>query len=154
MSTAPAIRNAGLTPAEWDEVHEQVQAVLDVLAQRVRRRCASVIARTGGRTSGRVWFLYSYREFNLAEDDSEAEDVVTGMLFSPEGNGVRILADIGGAETGATDYEAPERAVTANLADIQIAVRELGEQLSKQDEIVLKALSEHRLPPDYRNGQV
>jgi hypothetical protein len=154
MSTAPVIRNPGLTPGEWDQVHGQVQAALDVLAQRVRSRCPSVIVRIGGRTSGRVWFLYSYREFNLSEDDSEAEDIVAGINFSGEGDDIRIRADVGGAETGETDYEAPERVVPANLAAVLAAARELGEELSRQDEIVVKAMFERRPPPDYRKGRV
>ncbi|HTU20485.1 MAG TPA: hypothetical protein VMG10_20645 [Gemmataceae bacterium] len=149
MSTAPAVQNSGLTPADWDQVHSQVQAALDVLAQRVRVRCPAAIVRPGGRTAGRVWFLSSYREFNLTEDDTEAEDVVAAMTFSPAADGIRILADIGGAATGLTDYEAPERFVPANLAAVLAAARELGEELGRQDEVVVNALSERRPPPDY-----
>jgi hypothetical protein len=154
MSTAPATQNLGLTPGEWDRVHEQVQAALEMLARRVRSRCPSVIARAGGRTVGRVWFLYSYREFNLTEDDSEAEDITVGMLFSAQGGNIRILADVGGAETGHTDYEAPERIVPANQTAVLTAARELGDELCRQDEIVVAAMSERRIPPDIlRNRQ-
>ena len=154
MSTAPVTRNPGLSEAEWDQVHAQVQSAFELLAHRVRSRCPGVIVRAGGRTSGRAWLLYSYRDFNQTEDDSEAEDVVAGMTFSPEGDAIGILADIGGGETGQTDYEAPERVVPANLTAVLAAARELGEELSRQDEIVVKAMSEHRPPPDYRKGRV
>ncbi|HBI44603.1 MAG TPA: hypothetical protein DDY78_17400 [Planctomycetales bacterium] len=154
MSTVPEVRNPTLTASEWDQVDAQVQSALDVLAERVRARCSSVIVRAGGRTSGRVWFLYSYREFNLTQDDTEAEDVIAGIHFSADGEGVQIRSDIGGSETGCTDYEVPERVVAANLSDIQIAVRELGEELSKQDEIVVTAMSERRLPPDVARRRI
>ena len=154
MSTVPVVRNPVITPGEWDQVDAQVQSALDQLAKRIRSRCSSVIVRVGGRTTGRVWFLYSYREFNLTQDDSEAEDVIAGILFSADGAGVRIRADIGGSATGCTDYEAAERVVPAHLTAVLAAARELGEELSRQDEVVVKALSERRPPPDYRNGRV
>lgn len=154
MSTVPVVRNPVLTPDEWAQVDAQVQSALDVLAKRIRSRCSSVIVRVGGRTTGRVWFLYSYREFNLTQDDSEAEDVIAGIHFSADGEGVRIRADIGGSATGCTDYEAPERIVPANKTAVVAATRELGEELSRQDEVVVKALSERRPSPDYRNGRV
>jgi hypothetical protein len=154
MSAAPVVQNPGLTPGEWDRVHAQVQSAFDGLAQGVRSRCPSVTVRPGGRTSGRVWFLYSHRDFNLTQDDSEAEDVVAGVTFSPEGDGVRIQADIGGGETGQTDYEASERVVPANLTAVLTAARELAEELSRQDEVVAKAMSERRPPPNYRDGLV
>ncbi len=153
MNTASAVQNSGLTPADWDQVHSQVQAALDVLAQRVRVRCPGVLVRPGGRTAGRVWSLSSYREFNLTEDDTEAEDIAAAMTFSPTADAIRILADIGGAATGLTDYEAPERFVPANLPAILAAAREVGEELGHQDEVVVKALSERRPPPDYPKGR-
>jgi hypothetical protein len=148
MNSVSAVQNSGLTPADWDEVHSQVQAAFDVLARQVRSRCPAVVVRAGGRTAGRVWSLYSFRAFNLTEDDTEAEDVVAAMTFSPAGDGIRILADIGGAETGLTDYEAPERFVPASLPTLLSAARELGEELGRQGEVVIKALSERRPPPD------
>jgi hypothetical protein len=150
MSTAPTIQDSGLTPADWDQVHGQVQAALDVLARRVLSRCPAVVVRAGRRNAGRVWSLYSYRPFNLTEDDTEAEDVVAAMTFSPTAGGIQILADVGGAETGRTDYESPERLVPANLPAVSAAVRELGEELGRQDEAVVRAVSERRPPPDYR----
>jgi hypothetical protein len=150
MNPSPAVQNSCLTPADWDQVHGQIQAAFDVLAQRVRMRCPTVIVRPAGKTAGRVWFLSSYREFNLTEDDAEAEDVVVAMTFSPAADGIRILAEIGGAATGLTDYEAPERFVPANLPAVLAAARELGEELGRQAEVVVKALSERRPPPDYR----
>ena len=150
MNTAPAVQNSGLTPADWDQVHGQIQATLDVLAQRVCMRCPAVVVRPGGKTAGRVWFLSSYREFNLTEDDAEAEDVVVAMTFSPAADGIQILAEIGGAATGLTDYGATERFVPANLAAVLAAARALGEDLGRQDEVVVTALSERRPPPDYR----
>jgi hypothetical protein len=148
MNTAPAVEDSGLTPADWDQVHAQVQAALAVLAQRVRARCPAVVVGPGRRTAGRVWSLYSYREFNLTEDDAAAEDVVAGMMFSPTGDRIQVRADVGGGETGLTDYEAPERLVPANLSAVLAAARELGEELGRQDEAVVKAVSEHRPPPD------
>jgi hypothetical protein len=154
MSAAPVIQNPGLTPDEWDQVHAQVQSVFDRLAQRVRSRCPSVLVRAGGRSSGRVWFLYSDRSFNLTQDDSEAEDIVAGITFSPQRDGIGVRADIGGGDTGQTDYEAPERVVPANLNAVLAAAREMAEELSCQDEVVVKAMSERRPPPDYRGGHV
>jgi hypothetical protein len=153
MNTTPAVQNFGLTPADWDQIHGQVQAAFDVLAQRVRARCPGVVVRSGRRTAGRVWSLYSYREFNLTDDDTEAEDIVAAMMFSPTGDSIQIRADIGGGETGLTDYEAPERLVPANLPAVLAAARELGEELGRQDEVVVKAVSERRPPPDSRKGQ-
>lgn len=150
MNTAAAVQNSSLTPADWDQVHGRIQATLDVLAQRVCMRCPTVVVRPGGKTAGRVWFLSSYREFNLTEDDAEAEDIVVAMTFSPAADGIRILAEVGGAATGLTDYEAPERFVQANLSAVLAAARELGEELGHQDEVVVRALSERRPPPDYR----
>ena len=152
MNTAPVIQNPGLTEREWEQVHAQVHSAFNGLAQRVRSRCPSVIVRAAGKTSGRVWFLYSYREFNLTESDTEAEDIVAGMHFSSVGDSIRIQADLGGAETGQTDFEAPARVVPANLNAVLAAARELGEELSLQDEILVKALTERRPPPNDRNS--
>ena len=153
MNTVPVVQNTGLTLADWDQVHTQVQAVLDVLAQQVRARCPAVVIRPRRRNAGPVWSLYSYREFNLTDDDTEAEDVIAAMIFCPAGDGIRIRADIGGGETGLTDYETVEQRVPANLAAVLAAAQELGKELSRQDQVVVKALSERRPPPDSRKGK-
>ena len=150
MSTAPVTRKPGLTQTDWDHVHTQVQTAFDALAQRVRSSCPAVVVRDGGKSVGRVWFLFSFREFNLSADDSKAEDIIAGVHFSPEGDGIRIRADVGGAETGQIDYEAPERVVPANLGAVMAAVRDLTDRLIGQEEVVVTAMSERRPPPNYR----
>ncbi len=150
MNTAPAVQNSSLIPADWDQVHEQIQATLDELARRVCMRCPATVVRPGGKTAGRVWYLSSYREFNLTEGDAEAEDIVVAMTFSPVAVCIRIQAEVGGAATGRTDYEAPERFVPASLPAVLAVTRELGEELCCWDEVVVQALSERRPPPDYR----
>ncbi len=150
MSITPLIQCPGLTAGNWDQVHAQVQASLDVLSHEVRSRCPSVFVRRGGNTSGRVWYLYSYREFNLSEDDSEVEDTVAGLTFSPEGARIRIQADIGGAATGIIDYEAPERLVPADLSAVLTAAGELSDELIQRADVVVTAISERRPPPNYR----
>jgi hypothetical protein len=154
MNPTTGTVRAGLSPADWEDVHTQVQAVFDDLENRVRSRCPSVNVRSG-KTSGRVWFLYTYRHFNLTTDD-EAEDIVAGVSFtpSPTGDGICILADIGGGETGVTDFEIAERTVPAERGAVLAAARELVEELSRQDEVVAKALAERRPPPNYRAGLV
>jgi len=154
MNPTPATAQAGLSPADWEEVHTQVQAVFDVLEGRVRSRCPSVTVRSG-RTSGHVWFLFTHRDFNLTGDD-EAEDIVASMSFtlSPAGKDISIEADIGGGETGITDFEIAERTVPAERAAVLAAARAVAEELSRQDEVVVKALAERRPPPNYRGGLV
>lgn len=154
MSAAPETGGTGLSQSEWDQVHAQVQSILDSLARRVRSRCPAATEKSG-RTSARAWFLFSYRDFNQERADQEAEDVVVGLLFSPSPNvnGVRITGDIGGGVSGETDYAIGERIVAANLNAVLAAACEGAEELSRQDEIVVKAVSQRRPAPSYRPGK-
>lgn len=154
MNPTPAIQPASLSRDDWDKVHAEVQSILERLAVAVRSRCPSVRVRTG-RTSGRVWFLYTHLDFNLTEG-SDVEETVVGISFSPgpDAHGILVNGDIGGGETGITDHEVPDKVVPADLTAVLSAAREVAEDLCRQDEIVAKALAERRLPPNYRAGLV
>jgi hypothetical protein len=51
------------------------------------------------------------------------------------------------------DYEAPERIVPAERMAVLATARALAEELSRQSEVVVKAMAERRPPPNYRGGQ-
>ena len=71
-----------------------------------------------------------------------------------KGDHILIQSDIVGGDTGHIDFEAPQRVVPANLNAVLTAARELAEELSRQDEVVIESMSERRPPPNYRDGLV
>jgi hypothetical protein len=154
MNPSPVAEVAPATKVDWNLVHAEVQSIWDRLASRVMSRCPAVTVSTG-RTSGRAFFLYTYQRFAWPKE-AEGEAVCVGINFtpSPTGDAIHLCADIGGEETGMTDMALPERDVPNDPASVLAAARELAQELSRKDEIIAQALSEHRLAPDYRNGQV
>jgi hypothetical protein len=103
-----------------------------------------------GKTAACAFFLFTYLGFNW-KDDADSEAVVVGVDFVPsQTRGEVVLrGDICGDETGHVYYEIEKKVPETRLA-ILTAARETAEQLSKQVDVVEKALSERRSSPSYR----
>ena len=122
---------------DWDEVHRAIQAVLDALDDRVARLEPSVCRRVG-RTSGRSFPLFSYREF--ARSDSE-DRVIVGITVQDREDRFRISGEIAGEESGQIHLDGGTEAdVPRTLRAVLGAVGRIARRLAPCDRAVIDAL--------------
>lgn len=147
MSRAVTEPSRKLAEGDWDKIHERIQQILATMVEPVQRSAPGIRA-TGGRTSGRVWQLYSYMAFT--PQDSDLEAIIAGVTFAISAGQLVVKADIGGEETGRTDYETEEQHTADDFQSALMAGERLATELSAHTDVVVRALAEHRCPPDYR----
>jgi hypothetical protein len=123
----------------WNEVHDEVQQQLACLETEVRRKLATVRV-AAGRTTGSSFFLFSYRTFSLP--DSGLDPVVAGLTFTPDGEGVRVEADVSGEQTGDLLASWPSKTVAASRAELLAAVSEAARLICQAADAVVVALGE------------
>lgn len=129
-----------LTPADWDRVHDQVQAVLDGMSRRVQEGRPGIFSRPG-KTSTARFPLFSYRTFQAgASPDTDA--VVVGLDFQPAEQTVRIRGDISGEETGHVFFdEGCEVEVGKSYEEVLRAALDVARRLASEVEKVPEALA-------------
>jgi hypothetical protein len=150
MSTTTPAETPGLSPADWDRVHELVQHLLGELAQAVARQCPQVVSRPG-RTTTQRFPLFSYRTFSRADREG-AEAIVAGVDFKPEAGGLRVFGDISGEESGQVYYGVEYESLPAgwSLDQILARVRIVAGGLAGRPETVWNALA----PAPHNDGTI
>jgi hypothetical protein len=129
----------GFTAADWDRVHESVQAALRPLAEIVRRRWP-MVASSGGRTSTKLLPLFSHWTFE-PQEGSGLEPVVVGVDFRPAEGQITVTGDITTEETGRILFDRGcRREVPPSLADVIAAARDVAATLAAQTAVLAEAL--------------
>lgn len=127
-------------PADWwAEVHEQVQAQLARLESEVRRRLPGVCV-VCGRTRGDRFYLFSNRTFSLPQSD--LDPVVSGVTFTPAGQGVAVEADVSGERSGDCLFSIPRQAAAKTREAVLAAVGEVARRLCGEAEAITAALQD------------
>jgi len=134
---------------DWENVHEQVQTLWGLLADGVHRYLPAIRSKQG-QTTGRAWWLYTYRDFSWP-DDEDAEAVGAGFAPAAGATGVEVKGEICGEETGHLYFEVEAAVIPATPADVSAAAQHVALLLSRQVEIVVGALNERQPPPKYRD---
>lgn len=143
-----ADEDACLGQMDWDEIHWVVQGIFGAMANRIHRRCLAIRSQ-GARTSGRSFSLFTYRVFNLTGDE-ESESVIVGLIFEPTSTGaIAVRGDIGGEESGRTDFELDERVVAGSRSYLLPMAAQMAMQLGEQVELVVRSVLERHPPPTY-----
>jgi hypothetical protein len=130
----------GLSSADWDRVHEAVQAALRPMAEAARRRGPAVASR-GGRTSTARLPLFSYWTFQPAEGLG-LEPVVVGVDFQPAPDRITVRGDISTEETGRILYDRDCcREVPPSAGSVIAAAREIAAVLAARTDVLAEALA-------------
>jgi hypothetical protein len=130
----------GLSGADWDRVHEAVQAALRTLAEAARRRWPTVVSQ-GGRTSTTRLPLFSYWTFQPAEGLG-LEPVVVGVDFQPAPDRIRVRGDIATEESGRILYDRDCcREVAPSAAAVIAVAREIATALAARTDVLAEALT-------------
>lgn len=128
-----------LTPALWDEVNRVVQEQLAPLKADVRRK-APEIRVDEGRTQGKQFFLFSYCTFSVPSSD--VDPVVAGITFTPTQDGVSVVADVSGEQTGDYIVTVPTKIVGSFKYELLDAARESARMLCQSAEAITAALAD------------
>jgi hypothetical protein len=127
-----------LSEQQLDEIHTVVQAALQSLDQHFQQIHLPIVSR-GGRTTARAFPAFSYRTFYPPEG-MEREPVVAGVDLHMEAEGVRLIGDIVGEDSGIIHYELPTLSGLTSSVAIVEAARELARQLAQQAEVIVRAV--------------
>jgi hypothetical protein len=150
MSMPPLTQDNGLTETAWQHLHEKLQHGLVSLLEAVQRQLPEIETEVGKTVTQRCP-LFSFRIFRWrGEPDLEA--VVVGIDCQAEAgkNTFVVRTDIGGEESGQTDFVKEYHGVSASLAALESAIGQAAAQLGNQVETIVQALRTRRQAPDYR----
>lgn len=127
---------------DWDGLHRRIQGELERLWDRVARRVPTALSRPG-KVSAANMPLYSYRTFHRRSWD-EYDPIIAGVLVQlrREGPGYKVIADVGGEESGVTFAEFTGDGLTvATPSELDRAIAPVLAGIAAADDVVCEALA-------------
>ncbi len=122
----------------WEDLHRRVQERLEELREKVARRRPT--ASRPGRVSTENLPLFSYRTFYRHRFD-EYDAVIVGVYIQRDGEGYKLIADVGGEESGVTYAEfAGDALAVATSGELDAEVDRLLAEIASADDVVCEAL--------------
>ena len=134
-------------PIDWDDMDFQVQGLLSKLFRSVKRALPDV-RQLRGKTTGRIFYLYSYCSFQL-DDDPDFESLVIGVMFEPCEKGLRVRGEIGGEESGRSDFDSTTVETALEFSKAAAAARRIVIELESQTDLIVRRLIERHPVPEY-----
>ncbi len=132
-----SIDPAKAPPELWTGAHDAVQSELARLEAAVLRKLPTARA-YAGRTTGREFFLFSYRTFSVPE--AAIDPVVAGVTIKPAPHGIAIEADVSGEHLG-DSISSIDRSATVNSANgVLDAAKRLAEEIGGSTKSIAAAL--------------
>jgi hypothetical protein len=125
---------------DWNTTHAEVQGLLAALDRAVEARVPGVRI-DSGRTSGRGFFLFSYRRF-APPQQSRIDPVIAGMTFKPLDDRIAVEADISGEESGDILEAYDTGVVSPTSLSVLHHAREIAQRMASAGNRVAAALTD------------
>jgi len=130
---------AELSQEFWTSIDNAIQQELAALDVPIRRTVASVRA-VAGRTSGKVFYLCSYRTFS--KPGSDVDPVVVSITFAPAQGGVSLEAGVTGESGGDLIRSFPALTLPVSKEEVVWAARAAARELGDLADSVAAALQD------------
>ncbi|HEX3657910.1 MAG TPA: hypothetical protein VHV55_19130 [Pirellulales bacterium] len=105
----------------------------------VRQKMPGIRVRAG-HTSGRHFYLFSYRTFSMP--DTALDPVVVGITFTSVEQSVTVEADVSGEQIGDCISSAVSKTVPSSKEALLAAARELAQNLCQSADAIVAALAD------------